>query len=186
MLRKCVHLVAAACIVMVVQVSAMAAEQEGSLFIRPAWEENAVPGGLISVCRVGSRSGEGFRITDGLANWEISEEEFYAQEWCQWLPDRSKDIMLKNVDGIDGVRFSGLKEGIYFVRQNNSPDDTHAFLPFIVTVPQEGKWEITAEPKVIRIAEAPATGDHPAPIIGAMGLGLSAAILMVLADERKK
>ena len=48
-----------------------------------------------------------------------------------------------------------------------------------------GQAEMIRQPKLIYVGEQPRTADRPAPIIGAMGIGLSAAVLMVLADRRK-
>ena len=45
---------------------------------------------------------------------------------------------------------------------------------------------VILEPKIIHTGPPPNTADHPAPIIGAMGIGLSVAVLMVLVDEHKK
>ena len=186
MLRRCICFIGAVCMTAGLALPAWAAP-EGSVRIIPVWGKTPVAGGEISLCRVGIRTEEGLRITDGLANWVVEEGVLPAGEWIGWL-NRTvhEQEIVSSVEEGSGAAFSGLKEGIYLIQQTVAAPDFAPFEPFLLSIPEGESWEISAEPKLIYTGESPKTGDHPAPIIGAMGLGLSAAILMVLVDERKK
>ena len=137
--------------------------------------------------KMGTPTEGGFQLTDGLANWLVEEKEVFSRSVVDWiLPKVNSEGISVPVQEVSGAEFTGLEEGLYLVKQVETAEGFSAFSPFLVSVPEGDSWEVTARPKAINAGEAPKTGDHPAPIIGAMGLGLSAAILMVLADERKK
>ena len=58
--------------------------------------------------------------------------------------------------------------------------------PVLVRVPDGDDWFPRVFMPVTREGESPRTGDHPAPIIGAMGIGFSVTMLMLFLDDRKK
>ena len=99
---------------------------------------------------------------------------------------KGEPVQTSEVDGEAGAIFENLEKGIYLVEQQEEPAEYAAFRPFFQSIPDDGNWDLAVKPKLIRDAEPPQTRDHPAPIIGAMGTGLSAAILMVMADNHKK
>ena len=185
MLRRIVCLLGAACMVLWVAVPAHAAENRGVITVIPQWNNSPLTGGTVALYRVGSVVAEGFQLTDGLANWTVQEEERTSSILLNWLEGNVKKGLMIPV-GEDGACFSGLREGVYLIRQTEAPEGYQKFSPLLVQLPDSDSWEIIVRPQVIRDTEIPETGDHPAPIIGAMGIGLSAAVLMVLVDERKK
>lgn len=185
MLRKCVCWMGAACIVMVMALP-VRAEQAGSIRVVPTWGGEQVVGGMVSICRVGQITQEGVRFTDGLANWTVSGEEMFSGSWLTWLSERTTAMEISQpVEQACGAEFTGLSEGLYLVQQRQSAEGFAAFQPFLLAVPENGNWNRYVEPSLVSTAQSPQTSDHPAPIIGAMGLGLSVAILMVMVDERK-
>lgn len=186
MLRKCVCWMGAACVVLVMALP-VRAEQVGSIQVVPTWGGEQVIGGEVSICCVGQKTEEGVLFTDGLANWTVSGEDMLSVSWLTWLSERTRgmEICQPVVEG-RGAEFTGLAEGIYLVQQHQPAEGFAGFQPFLRSIPENGNWNISIEPHLVSIVESPQTGDHPAPIIGAMGLGLSAAILMVLVDDRKK
>ncbi len=185
MLRKIICLLGAACVVLSVGVTATAAEHLGAVTVTPVWAGRPVTGGTVQLFRVGSAVAEGFQLTDGLANWIVKEEEGTNRELLNRLAENVEEGLCSTVEET-GAQFAGLTEGVYLITQREAAEGYDVFSPFLVQLPAGDSWEIAVRPQTVRDSENPQTGDHPAPIIGAMGLGLSAAVLMVLVDERKK
>ena len=163
-----------------------AAERTGSITVQPQWCGTIVEGGTVSAQQVGKQTERGYILTDGLANWKVDESELTNEEWIRWLDQRSSTGEIIVAAGKNGALFEDLEPGIYLIRNREPADEYKAFLPFLMMVPSEGNWDLAAKPKLIHTGESPHTGDRPAPIIAAMGIGLSAAVLMVLVDEHKK
>lgn len=183
MLKKWVCLMGAACMVMVMSLPAKAAGMEGSIRVIPVWGGKRIVGGEISVSRVGDRTEGGFRVTDGLADWTVSEQEIFSGSWMQWLLEQAEG---ESVTGSAGMEFGELKEGLYLVQQTQPAPGFLTFSPFLLTIPEGDNWDVAAEVRAVRDGEAPQTGDRHIPLIGAMGLGLSVAVLMVLVDQRNR
>ena len=163
-----------------------AAEMTGRITVQPQWCGEPVQGGVVSVVHVGEETSQGYALTDGLANWNVEAGELDDRQWIAWLAQhRRKEEIISSV-GEEGAVFEELDPGVYLIRCMEQINGNTSFLPFLMTVPSEGNWDLAANPKLLYSGESPRTGDRPAPIIGAMGIGLSAAILMVLVDEHKK
>ena len=187
MIRKCSCIVCVICMTMAMGVKVKAAQQTGSLQVIPTWCGQPVAGGTVSVSWVGMKTEEGILLTDGLANWYMEETMIPSEDWISWLAQHTEEEkQLAVVQTGSGALFENLEEGIYLVEQTENAENHMPFAPVLQTIPENGQWDICVRPKLITSGEAPQTSDRPAPIIGAMGIGLSAAILMVLADSRKK
>lgn len=187
MLRRCVCLLWAVCLASVMGTQVKAAEQTGSVQVIPTWCGKPISGGTVSLSRVGEKVLEGYQLTDGLANWIVEEGDELSETWLNWLLQGTEESVTSGpVQDQVGAVFCGLEEGVYLVRQLEAAPDYAAFEPFLLSVPEGNAWDIIREPKIQYVGESPKTGDHPAPIIGAMGLGFSVAVLMVLADQHKK
>lgn len=176
MLRKCVCLVLVVWFFPMLQVSAA----EGSVRIIPTWAGEPVTGGTVSIRRIGENAGNRIILTDGLAQWYVQAEEI--RMGC-WNLEGIGQIETRPVEDGQGAFFDGLEEGAYWVTQETAASGYLEFHPFLLTVPDGGRWSLEYRPDAVRLGEPPQTGDHPAPIIGAMGIGLSVAFLMVLADK---
>lgn len=186
MRRKWIAFLGAVCMIMVMVLPVQAAESKGSIRIIPVWSGRKIPGGEISLSRVGDKTPEGYRITDGLADWIVSEEEIFSGEWTQWLKEQSNAAIIRSAEQGSGAFFDGLAEGLYLVQQKKAAPEFLAFRPFLLSVPEGNQWRVVQEVQMIHDEESPQTGDRHVPLIGAMGLGFSAAMLMVLLDQRKK
>lgn len=187
MLKKCICLLWAVCMVTGAGGEARAEAWTGSMRIVPEWCGQAVTGGTVAVSRVGGKTEDGYFLTDGLANWQIEESELRSGDWLSWLADRETgQEAVCTVYEETGAVFTQLPEGVYLVKQLEPEWQFPAFKPFFLTIPEGENWDVYRAPKVVSHGEPPRTGDHPAPIIGAMGIGLSVAVLMVLVDGRKK
>ena len=179
MFRRCICLMGTVCVAMGIGLSAAAAEPEGEIRIRQLWAGEEIVGGAVSVCRVGEQTPDGFTLTDGLANWAVSEQDIHMENW------EFRGVLPGSREYSGGIA-EGLEPGLYLVAQTEAPEGFLKFKPFLQSIPQAGQWRVLREVSLIRDAEIPATGDHHAPIVAAMGIGLSVAVLMVLADQRKK
>ena len=177
--------VGAVCMVMGLLLPVQAVET-GSLQVVPVWGGKQIVGGEVSLSRVGDRTVEGFRITDGLADWIISEQEALSGSWTALLERQAKDSVIRPVEQGTGAVFVDLPEGLYLVRQPQSAPEFMSFRPFLLSLPEGEQWEVVRQVPLIHDVEAPQTGDRHVPLVGAMGIGFSVAALMVLADQRKK
>lgn len=184
--RRCICIAAVIGVLVGLVLPGRAAEETGSLRVMPLWCGRPVTGGSITLSRVGSRRGADFLVTDGLADWRVSEQEIFSGEWAGRLSGWAREApAMDSAVREEGAVFSGLEQGLYLVQQKEASDGL-VFSPFLVSVPQGELWEVAAWPKAVYTGESPRTGDRPAPILGAMGIGLSVAVLMVLAEHRKK
>ena len=179
MLRKCMCFVCALWLLPLLQVSAA----EGSIQVIPMRAGEPVAGGTVSVRKIGRFEEDRLVLTDGLANWGVATEDILGEAWdLKWIGPVQTAVV---EDGLGAV-FTGLEEGVYRVSQETAAPGSYTFRPFLVSVPTDGRWDILRRPGAICDTEAPQTGDHPAPIIGAMGIGLSVAFLMVLVDKNNR
>ena len=137
--------------------------------------------------RVGRKVEAGFCVTDGLANWTVSAEELFSGSWIPWL-QRQTDHQSPVVQTCTatGAEFSDLEAGVYLVQQKTALEGYLQISPFLLCIPQEDVWQVTREVKLLRDSESPRTGDRHVPLIGAMIVGFSVALLMVLVDQRNK
>lgn len=164
-----------------------AEEKVGSIRIMPQWCGTAVSGGAVSLSRVGVKSADGYYLTDGLANWSMEEADLHSEEWVNWFAGREvQDKTFQKALTEEGALFEGLQGGVYLVEQTETDPQYLPFQPFFLVLPEGENWDVYRRPKVVRNSEPPKTGDRPAPIIAAMALGLSIAVLMVMVDEHKK
>ena len=164
-----------------------AEEKVGSIRILPQWCEVAVSGGSVSLRRVGTKEAEGYCLTDGLANWSMEEEELESAQWVQWFArSAEQEKTVVTIRGEEGAVFGNLRSGVYLVEQTETDPQFFPFQPFFLVIPEGENWDICRRPKVLKNEESPKTGDRPAPIVAAMGIGLSVAVLMVLVDEHKR
>lgn len=187
MARKCSGILWAICMAMIMAVKVEAAQQVGMLQVIPTWCSKPIAEGAVSVSRVGMKTEDGVLLTDGLANWYVDAGELQSEDWVSWLAQHTEGKrQLVTVTPESGAVFEDLEAGIYLVEQHESGEHHLPFSSFLQTIPEDGHWNVTVRPKLIYAGEPPKTADRPAPLIGAMGIGLSAAILMVLADQRKK
>ena len=184
MLRKWICLVWAAGLILGAGVEAKA--ESGSIRIEPVWCGEPVCGGTVGVCRVGVKTDAGVNLTDGLADWQVQEEELKDRNWICWLAQKELPGEICCLAGNEGALFQNLQEGIYLVRQTEPATHGRMFEPFFLRIPEGEHWDVYRAPKLISGGEPPKTGDRPTPLIGAMGIGLSVAFLMVFVDEHRK
>lgn len=171
---------------LVLAVPAQASARTGSIRICPDWGGDLVGGGAVTLYRVGEPVTGGYRLTDGLADWTVWESDALSEEVKNWVLNQNLSGGRREEIPLTGALFSSLAEGLYLAVQEETAPGFMPFSPFLLRLPEEGFWDLTVNPQIGQITEPPKTADHPAPIIGAMGLGLSAAVLMVLIDRKNQ
>ena len=186
MFRKWMCLFGVVAMLMVSAGTGKGAEERGTVRILPQWCAVPVTGGTVLLQYAGTVTEEGIYLTDGLANWSVETAELESKDWIQWVMQKNEGQKILRQVGRNGAVFTDLKRGVYLVQQVETDSLYQPFAPFFLTIPEGEHWDVCRTPKIIRNGEPPQTGDRPAPIIAAMGLGLSVAVLMVLVDERKK
>ena len=159
---------------------------EGIIRVLPSLGGDMILGGSVTLYRVGDPVEGGFRLTEGLANWVIRGEDAFGTDLPRWLTERLRGTgITRSITGAEGAVFEGLEDGLYLLAQPVAPEGCQSFSSFMVSLPLGENREIFTYPK-LQLAVNPKTGDHPAPIIGAMGLALSFLGLMGLWEKRKK
>lgn len=181
--RRWISFLWAVAMVLTVTGTAEAAGERGTVRIMPQWCGVPVVGGTVSLWLVGTVEEDGYYLTDGLADWSVTSEELASGEWIGWIFRKDAGKQLVKGIGEGGALFTNLEQGIYLVQQMQWDPQYQPLEPFFLTVPEGENWDVYRAPKVAGNGESPKTGDHPAPIIGAMGIGLSVACLMVLVDK---
>lgn len=187
MFRRFVCMLSAAGILIMASFPAVAAEGEGRITVYPENGTGLVSGGQVTLHRIGSFTPEGIALTDGLADWMIREEELTDRELLRWVLDSPrKEGRMQPVAQETGAVFDALDAGIYLISQNTAARGYEKFPSFLVRISEQDGWSATVTPPVIRSGESPRTADRPAPIWGAMGIGFSVTMLMILMDKGKK
>lgn len=165
-----------------------AAAEMGSIRVTLQKDGEAVPGGTVVLHRAGQRVSDGYRIVDAFGGGIVREEDAMSPHLAKWLVELGGDMgTAQAVDAGGSVEFTGLEEGLYLLVQTESGGDFQTVRPFLVTLPYEGQWNIQAYPKAQKIVtEPPATGQHPAPLLGAMGMVVAGVGLVLCVDGKRR
>lgn len=165
------------------------AASNGEIRIAPLCGAEVVSGGTVTICRVGTASDGEYLINGKTGTWIIAADELFFPETVTWIRKHAKGEEKTQESEESGVFcFQNLDAGLYLVTQKKAASDHLPFQPFLVELPVGGEsWEADVYPEIQQIpSENPKTADHPAPIIGAMGLVFSVSTLLVLSDIRRK
>ena len=167
---------------------AAAAEEGGSLWIKLDVGDLPVINGAFTLYRVGAPISDGYRIGEEFGGGFVRQEDALSPHLAQWLSvmeEKTGTEVLLDVDG-NGV-FSDLQEGLYLLEQTERTDGFYPVRPLLVTVPSEGKRAVSLylEPLPM-VADSPPTGQDPTPFIGAVGLVLSLAGLVMCTGGKKR
>ncbi len=187
MFRRILCILSAAGMLLVVGHPAVAAEQRGTVSVYAQWGGQTVSGGSMTIYRMGEAVAGGYALTDGLATWTLWDRELETGEFRNWILElpRTGGVTQK-LEGKEGAVFRNLEDGLYLLVQEKPAAGFLTAEPVMLRIPDGEQWSIQVAVPLMRDGESPKTGDHPAPIIGAMGLGFSITMLMLFLDERKK
>lgn len=178
----------AALLLPVLCLPARAAEMEGSIQVILRSGETPLAGGTVSLYRVGSRAEDGYQIGDAFGGGFVRHEDALSPHLAQWLSQMDGEPGLTRILDADGsASFSHLEEGLYLLVQNGSVEDFFPIMPFLMILPYEGQWNVQAYPYTQQVyTECPRTGQHPAPLLGAVGMVASGFGLALCVGNRRK
>ena len=172
----------------VLTLPAAAAENGGSLWVKLDVGDLPVVNGAFTLYRVGVPISDGYRITEEYGGGFVRGEDAKSPHLAQWIysmePGQGSTLLL-DVDG--SAVFSDLEDGLYLLTQTERTDGFYPIQPFLLTVPGEGKENVRIhlEPLPI-VADSPPTGQSAAPVMGAAGMFLSVAGLILCTKWRKR
>jgi len=167
---------------------AAAAESTGSIRVSLDYGDSPVDRGEMVVYRVAVPLEGSYRLAENFGGGVIRQEDACSPELAQWLSERiASGGVRQQLDREGRAVFSGLEQGLYLVVQTEAPTGWYCAAPFLVPVPLDGEWEVLAYPKMaVLLTQSPKTGQHPAPLIGAMGLVLSGMGLYFCVEKLRK
>lgn len=153
---------------------AWAAEGTGRVHVCMRRGETPV-GGTVVLYRVGVPMEAGYQLGESFGGGIVRQEDALSPHLAQWLGEMTgADGMVRELDEGGCADFENLGRGLYLLVQTRAQAGYDRVRPFLMELPYQGEWEITALPKTREVAvESPATGQHPAPILGAMGMVLA-------------
>lgn len=164
------------------------AVQTGNVRVELKTAEQVVSSGAVTLYRAGASVSGGYRLDADFGGGFVAWEDVDSQALAQWLAEQAKEegrTLLLDADGC--ADFSGLTEGLYLVVQTEAVEGYCTMDPFLTKLPREEAWSAECVQTLERTwEEPPKTGQHPAPILGAMGLVLSGMGLVILAEGRQK
>lgn len=144
------------------------AGKTGTLTLRLTYLKNGnavkMEGGSVAIYFVaamgGTDSGKTFDVSSGKCSSSPTAAAIAAMDSSE-LTKRNAELsaaLEKECAGVEAdavqtiadgkVAFSGLKEGLYFLRQDETSDGNIAITPFLITIPDAaGSMDVTASPK---------------------------------------
>jgi len=188
MRRKLIGIAGAVVVLAGLVIPAGAAQGEGTISVTLDYGDGQVHESALSLQQVGSRVDGGYRLYENYGGGVIRTEDIESAELAQWLAETAQGIQIPRILDADGnASYTGLGEGLYLLVQSETAEGDIPIAPFLIPMPCYGQWEVTAYPKVQQIlTESPKTGQHPAPLIGAMGMVLSGLGLVMCADKFRR
>lgn len=150
--------------------------------VSPQWGKELVWGGDVTIYPVGALVPGGYQLTDGLADWFVSETDANTVDFACWILHRVRiEGTTREITREDGAVFADLEPGLYLVTQNKAASGFLPFPAFTVAL-REGESVVVnpqMEPDLI-----PRTGQRGAPILWAM-LGILAIGGVFILSEGK-
>lgn len=162
---------------------ASAAEDSGS--VRVTLKRG---GGEVTLYRVGEPAEGGYRLRETYGGGFIQYTDANSPALAQWLAETGEEAGVHRLLDADRTAcFSDLKEGLYLLEQTQSRSGYYPFRPFLVQIPYDGLWHLSAEPKnTIIQTESPATGQGMEPFVGLLGILLSGTGLILCGKKAWK
>lgn len=179
--RRLMPMLTAALLLCAMSVSAFAhqvpdLDQKGSISLTMAKGSTIVPGGSLTLYRVGEVCEEdgnySFRPTGDFADYDQPLEDVQSAELAEDLAEYVKNHHLTGTTktiGQDGkIVFPDLELGLYLLVQNQAAEGYSKAEPFLVTVPMQEKgayvYQVDASPKVaVEQEKKPTSPNSPKP-----------------------
>lgn len=188
MFRRVICVLFAGAVVLSLGLSVLAVEETGSIRVTLQSSGRALKSGSVTLYRAGDPVSGGYRLEDSFGGGFVPEEDACSAALAGWLAEQAEMGGTPRILDADGsAEFSGLEDGLYLLVQSENVAGYYPIQAFLVTIPYGGQQNVEAFPKVEKVpGENPKTGQHPAPIIAAMGLVFSGVGLFLCVDSRRK
>lgn len=185
MFRKIGMILFTSVIVIALGAPVQAAEQLGTIAVSIDSGLTDVTARRLVLFRVGEETEGGYRITEEFGGGLVFQEDALSPHLARMLSQsQGGSGSFRMVDADNTCRFTLVEPGLYLLMEEG---ENPMILPCMTAVPQNGSWEVRAYPVVRYFAqENPSTGQHPAPILGAIGMVLSGIGLAICAGVRRK
>ncbi len=185
MIRKIGILMLGAAVAACLVLPARAAEQTGTISVSVDSGLTDVTARRLVLYRVGEETGEGYRITEEYGGGLVLYGDAFSPHLARMLAEtQGSSGSFQVVDGDHTANFSSVEPGLYLLAEEG---DDPMILPCMTAMPRDGGWEVQAYPAVRYYApENPSTGQHPGPILGAVGMVFSGIGLAVCAGIKRK
>ena len=162
------------------------AAQTGTIQVSIDSGFTAVNARRLVLYRVGEAVAEGYQITEEFGGGLVLSKDAFSPHLARMLAQTSGSSGTFRLVDVDNTAcFSGVEPGLYLLVEEG---DDPMILPCMTAVPQGDSWQVSAYPAVRFYAEEdnPTTGQHPGPILGAIGMVLSSVGLAVCAGVKRK
>lgn len=165
-----------------------AASETGAIRVVLGNGRATVSSGAVTLYQAGEPVSGGYRLGADFGGGSVKQEDIGSAALAQWLAEQAdSDGTVRLLDADGSAEFSRLEAGLYLIVQSEAIEGYYPMKPFLVALPDGEQWHVEAAPKTEELpTEPPPTGQHPAPILAAMGLIASGLGLLSLADRRNK
>lgn len=135
--------------------------------------------------RVGEAAAEGYQITEEFGGGLVLDSDAFSPHLARMLAETNGSSgSFQLVDVENSAVFSSVEPGLYLLMEDG---EEPMILPCMTAIPQGDSWQVNAYPAVRYYAEQnPRTGQHPGPILGAIGMVMSSIGLAVCAGIKRK
>lgn len=185
---KKIILLCLVCLLFMGMIPEAIAEGPGSLRIELDAGGKKIEGTEVRLYKAGVPIQGGYLLEKEFGGGYVTDMDVMLPALAQWLAEKEGKYCSQKTDGKGIAAFYGLEEGLYLVKQEDSPENGMVFSPFLITLPWDGNvWEISASPKLERpSAPMPDTSDPGTLDRGIRGMALAALGLYGLVINRKK
>lgn len=173
MMRRAALGILAAVLAVLLAVPVSAVGELGSIRVTA---EPEMEGSQVMLSYAGILYAQGLQLTEEFGGGYVTGKDMGTRELVAWLAEQVGDGLKKKI-GPDGtVMFSGLPEGVYLLTQQTAAPGYRPLEPMLIRLPEEdGSWMAQAYPKIEKGPyDMPETGQPITPVIGAMGMVISA------------
>lgn len=143
------------------------AQETGTVTIQPTYDRQAVTGGDMAVYQVARLAEDdpfAYALLPAFAEAQISltasdvsaNSAAYAERLSAEVT-KAKPVFQTAAIPSEGVTISGLEQGIYLFVQSRAAEGYEVLKPFLLTVPKDGQYTITAVEKMSPLTAKPRT-----------------------------
>lgn len=164
------------------------AAQTGQVRVALDFADGEVRNGAVTLYYVGQKKEVYYLLNREFGGGLVKLEDAQSPALAMWLSESAETEGTPRILDADGTAwFSGLQEGLYLLVQSEPIEGVDPFAPMLLPIPFNGSEELAVYPQYrLIVTQIPHTGDHPAPVLGAMGMVLTSLALVICFDKRHR